>query len=193
MTYKNKLKMTIVGCASTGKTSIISRLLRNEFGNTESTVGASFFTMVVNEIKYEIWDTAGSERFLSLAPMYYRGTNILIITYDVSDLSTIDRLETYFNMIENTLFQIPRIIVVGNKIDLLSGSNIDNFKIGIQEKISKMTNEEINNFVYTSAKTGAGISELKAVITGNGELIGNTATNTISLTTKPIETDKCSC
>lgn len=36
-------------------------------------------------VKFEIWDTAGQERYHSLAPMYYRGAQAAIVTYDISN------------------------------------------------------------------------------------------------------------
>lgn len=35
-------------------------------------------------IKYQIWDTAGQEKYHSLAPMYYRGAAAAIIVYDIT-------------------------------------------------------------------------------------------------------------
>merc|ERR1719473_967517 len=37
-------------------------------------------------IKYQIWDTAGQEKYRSLAPMYYRGAAAAIIVYDITSL-----------------------------------------------------------------------------------------------------------
>jgi GTPase SAR1 family protein len=35
-------------------------------------------------IKYQIWDTAGQEKYHSLAPMYYRGAAAAIVVYDIT-------------------------------------------------------------------------------------------------------------
>ena len=37
-------------------------------------------------IKYQIWDTAGQEKYRSLAPMYYRGAAAAIIVYDITSM-----------------------------------------------------------------------------------------------------------
>ena len=37
------------------------------------------------EMKFEIWDTAGMERYRSLTPMYYRGAQAAIVVYSITD------------------------------------------------------------------------------------------------------------
>lgn len=195
--YTTKLKTTLVGNTSTGKTSIVLRLLRNEFGVTDSTIGASFFTLDFNDVRYEIWDTAGGERFLGLAPMYYRGSNIVIMVYDLSNLSTIERLRTYFDMVENTLHNVPRIIIVGNKLDLISEKEFLDLKVSIPKKIKSMTRETISDFIYTSAKNGDGMNDLrKALVNNNNNILKQSANkdnHIIELKPIPIIDDKCSC
>lgn len=34
----------------------------------------------------EIWDTAGSERFANLAPLYYRRAHAALVVYDITDM-----------------------------------------------------------------------------------------------------------
>ena len=50
---------------------------------------AVFLTQTVKmddtTVKLEIWDTAGAERFHSLAPMYYRGAQAAIVVYDITN------------------------------------------------------------------------------------------------------------
>jgi Ras-related protein Rab-22 len=43
-------------------------------------------TLVVDNsaIKYQIWDTAGQEKYHGLAPMYYRGAAAAVVVYDIT-------------------------------------------------------------------------------------------------------------
>ena len=54
------------------------------------THAAAFLTQTVclddTTVKFEIWDTAGQERYHSLAPMYYRGAQAAIVTYDITSM-----------------------------------------------------------------------------------------------------------
>jgi GTPase SAR1 family protein len=53
-----------------------------------SPTSASFMskTIIVNNVayKFQIWDTAGQEKYHSLAPMYYRGSAAAIVVYDIT-------------------------------------------------------------------------------------------------------------
>mmetsp|Transcript_42447 Transcript_42447/g.113257 ORF Transcript_42447/g.113257 Transcript_42447/m.113257 type:complete len:100 (-) Transcript_42447:200-499(-) len=39
-------------------------------------------------IKFQIWDTAGQEKYHSLAPMYYKGAAAAIVVYDITKRNT---------------------------------------------------------------------------------------------------------
>ena len=73
----HEVKICILGDSGVGKSSLVQRFVHNTFtvGN-ESTIGASYLskTIVVGDrtIKFNIWDTAGQEKYRALAPMYYR-------------------------------------------------------------------------------------------------------------------------
>ena len=68
----------VLGDSATGKTSLVERFRGNGFqeGFLQATIGAAFLTKTLDfdetRIRLDIWDTAGAERYASLAPMYYR-------------------------------------------------------------------------------------------------------------------------
>jgi len=49
---------------------------------------AAFLTTTVQfdecEVRLEIWDTAGQDRFHCLAPMFYRGSKACVVAYDIT-------------------------------------------------------------------------------------------------------------
>ena len=68
------------------------RFVRNQFNADQvTTVGAAFLQSPVplddsdDKIQFGIWDTAGSERYKALAPMYYRGAEAAIVVYDITN------------------------------------------------------------------------------------------------------------
>jgi len=81
---KGTIKTVFIGESNTGKTSMVYRLMKNEFSNySESTIGASFVTVKYDDITYQIWDTAGQERYNSLIPMYCKNAELIFFVFDL--------------------------------------------------------------------------------------------------------------
>lgn len=153
-------KIVFLGAQSTGKTAIVTRLQNNTFNaNSNSTIGAAFNSKMImvdnNQIKLDIWDTAGSEKYKSLTPMYYRDARAAIIVIDVTRPETLDAASEWLNELREHGKGDCIIVLAANKIDLES-----------QRKISS---EQVNEFAFTnqmqvtketSALSGAGINEL---------------------------------
>ena len=121
------LKIVVLGAASVGKTSIINRYCNGVFQEeTLSTIGAGFFTHTVtvndNEVTLMVWDTAGEERFRSVAPSLLRGASGLVLVYDLQSQESFGNLDTYMEMFLDTVnvnpgAQMP-VLLLGNKKDL---------------------------------------------------------------------------
>lgn len=49
---------------------------------------AAYLTRVVHlsnvTLRFEIWDTAGQEKYHSVTPLYYRGAHVALLVYDIS-------------------------------------------------------------------------------------------------------------
>jgi small GTP-binding protein len=64
---------------------LYSNLVKKE---TTQTIGVEFSAKNIvvgnKEIKLQIWDTAGQEKFRSVARSYYRGAIGVIIIYDIT-------------------------------------------------------------------------------------------------------------
>lgn len=76
-TPQREVKVVLLGDTGVGKSSLVLRFVTNSYKPySESTIGASFMSKVImsngKQIKFQIWDTAGQEKYHSLAPMYYR-------------------------------------------------------------------------------------------------------------------------
>lgn len=87
---KREIKLCILGEANVGKTSLSFSLKNGRCTTTTcSTVGAAYLKVTSDE-KYNIniWDTAGSERFHALMPMYIRGAEVCIGVFDITKKDT---------------------------------------------------------------------------------------------------------
>eukprot|EP01138_Halocafeteria_seosinensis_P008974 gb/GECG01009172.1/.p1 GENE.gb/GECG01009172.1/~~gb/GECG01009172.1/.p1 ORF type:complete len:137 (+),score=12.50 gb/GECG01009172.1/:1-411(+) len=82
-------KLHMLGHTATGKTSLLKKYSGdNDPLSTIANIGIDFrvLNMEVNgkPIKCQIYDTAGQERFASLGARYLRGTDGILLVYDIT-------------------------------------------------------------------------------------------------------------
>jgi small GTP-binding protein len=149
-------KVAFIGPCGSGKTSIIHRFHDGSFTTrSDSTIGASFITHDMltpcGNISLNIWDTAGQERYKSLAPMYCRGSAVLVVVYDVNSVDSFEESKKWCN--EFRTVDVPQdVYYVGNKIDLPGK---------VDEGSARDFVASINaRFHRTSAQSGEGIQTL---------------------------------
>ena len=155
-----ELKITFVGDAGVGKTSLIEQLINQKFSQeVPSTIGGGNFIkrITINQKKCQlsIWDTAGQERFRSLSKIYLKNSNIVIYVYDITKRETFDNITKNWTHIIHDLLGDNNIIfgVFGNKSDMYSFDNVG-FDNG------KNLAEEINGFFFeTTAQNYDNIME----------------------------------
>ena len=125
-----RCKTLIIGNSGVGKTSIISRYVNKFNQNIKSTIGASFtnkhVTIDGKKIIFEIWDTAGEERFRSINSIFYQDASICILVYDITDIKSFQDIKDFWynSVLENSTVNII-FHVVGNKIDLFDKEKVD--------------------------------------------------------------------
>ena len=146
-----------MGAGAAGKTSIVVRFSRNQFGgDQESTIGAAFISREITTdkgtITLHIWDTAGQERYKSLIPKYSQGSKAVIIVFDINDIESYEAAKEWVDQAKDQHKNNVNYYLVASKTDLP-------FNIEL-EKIQEYANEKDLIFMQTSAKTGFGINEL---------------------------------
>jgi small GTP-binding protein len=141
-------KICILGDIGTGKSSLLNRLCNNQFMLMySSTIGVDFkiyHTYLEDHnvnIKLQIWDTAGQEKFLSIVRTYFRKMSGCIIVYDVTNLRSFNNLEKWIDELYQNCSKIPIIAVAGNKIDLNKQREVESKQL--KEWVSKQENDII--------------------------------------------------
>ena len=117
-------KFVFIGDAGTGKTAINHKFITNQFEETPNTTIGVIFSCkqfyshkYKRQIKIHFWDTAGRERFRSIVPMYYRGSSVILLVFDVSNRQSFQNVIDYWiNKIKDE--NCFKIYLIGNKKDL---------------------------------------------------------------------------
>lgn len=67
-------KLILIGSAAVGKSNILLKYTKDQFSeNSQTTIGVEYATKIVTtatgfRIKFQIWDTAGQEKYRCLFP-----------------------------------------------------------------------------------------------------------------------------
>jgi small GTP-binding protein len=116
------VKVILLGDSNVGKTSFVHQYVYGvALESITPTIGAAMITKYVNTPSFKghlnIWDTAGQERYRSLVPLYYRGTNIAIVVYDITNKASFINAKLSALKVQNNNDDVA-IALVGNKTDL---------------------------------------------------------------------------
>ena len=104
-------------------------------------------------LKLQIWDTAGQDRFRAITKNYYKGANGIILIYDVTSSKTYDNVKSWVSQIREEASPNVVVYLCGNKIDMTNEREIS------PEDGKKLAEEFGFPFIETSAKTGININE----------------------------------
>ena len=163
--YDYLFKILLIGSSGVGKSSLLIRYCDDIFSDSySSTIGVDFRVKTIvlpknnKKAKLQIWDTAGQERFRCITKAYYRGTNAIIIVFDLADDNWRTDINFWLNEIQNTISNVHDcIIFVGNKADTIEYKL---FRETIENEISEYAKSLDYMFIPVSAKTGENVNEL---------------------------------
>lgn len=118
-------RVVLVGDLSGGKTSLWKRILGHQFAEAEDSSDMMIrenTTRVINgqEVQFNVWDTAGAERYYNEVVAFTQNADFVIIVHDIS--KTFDmRSESYINKlysdIHSRIKPTGKIVIVGSKYD----------------------------------------------------------------------------
>lgn len=115
-------KLLLVGDGAVGKTTFVKRHLSGEYLKQYiPTAGVEVhpltFTTNYGVICFNVWDTAGQEKFGGLRDGYYIQGQCAIIMFDVTSRQTYKDVANWYRDIIRVCDNIP-IVLCGNKIDV---------------------------------------------------------------------------
>lgn len=137
---KIEYKLTLIGDTSVGKTCIFKKITTGKFLEKNiSTIGMDRRTMTINvdlqengksitrQIDITLVDTAGQERFKSITKSYFKGSDGVLLLYDVTNKETFDHVENWMQSIQQVIGNISEskynVFLLGNKLDIVESDN----------------------------------------------------------------------
>ena len=157
-------KIILVGDSTVGKTNLLTQYVDEKFTEENiSTVGIEFKNKIIqlkngNKFRLQIWDTSGQEKFMSLTKNYFRGCNVAIFVFDVTNKNSFTNIPIWLNLYKEVNTENSKRVLIGNKIDLgkrevsreeaenfAKENNLQYFEISVKENKDTQIN---NMFVH---------------------------------------------
>ena len=115
-------KILVLGDSNVGKTSLLLSYVDNFFPESHiATIGVEYklksITVKNIDVKLQLWDTSGQERFRSITSNFLRNADGIIFVYDITNKKSFDGLKGWIRDAENVGGGFEKIII-GNKSDL---------------------------------------------------------------------------
>jgi len=163
-TVEHLFKILVVGDIGTGKTSIIKRYVHGIFSmHYKSTIGVESALKVINwdaktEIRLQLWDIAGQERFGNMTRVYYKEAVGAFVVFDVTRIGTFEAAAKWKHDIDAKVTvgteekPIP-VVLLANKIDLAK----DGFAKSPSQMEQFCQEHAFQGWFETSAKDNQGI------------------------------------
>ena len=149
-------KILMLGESQVGKTSLLLKYTDDVFKiNMLPTFGLDvrykYLQKDNNNIRLDLWDTAGQEKFRTMTQNYYKGSDGIILVYDISNESSFETLKNWMDDIKENSKNKIEVIIIGNKLDLERQVE--------KKRLEQFAEEYKVPYFETSAKTGEGVEE----------------------------------
>ena len=152
-------KVLLLGDTTVGKTCFLMKYTGKTFQDIHmATIGLDYRLKSMKlksgkNIKLQIWDTAGQDRFRAITKNYYKGSHGIILIYDVTNIQTFENVKSWVNQIREEASTNVIIYIAANKIDMEEERKVS------KEEGEKLAQELGFPFMETSAKSGVNINE----------------------------------
>ena len=149
--YDLMFKILLLGDSGVGKSSLLLRYTKDEFvSDMRSTIGVEFGLKYIKidnfQLKVQIWDTAGMERYRSITSAYYKGAKGVIVVYDICQQKSFENVDKWIEDFKSKADEDAVILLIGNKNDLDENRVVNKEEAELKAQKNKFA------FMETSAK-----------------------------------------
>ena len=153
------IKIVIIGDSGVGKSNYLYRFVEGRFCPIhDATVGFDYKSKIIflpnskKTVKFQIWDTAGQEKYMSINKNLFQRVQGIILMYDITETKSFENLNQWMSVVKQLANGIP-LILIGNKIDLVDGRKIS------EEKGKDFALSHKIDFFESSGKSGVNVEE----------------------------------
>ena len=157
--------VVLAGDSGTGKTSLISRMEKDDFVEAaQSALSSSRTPIVVDDvngkkIRLMVWDTPGSDEYSFLASYQLADAQAILLVYALDDPKSLVSISTEWRVLAETNCSLPCLtILVGNKLDDEESRAVSD------DDVDKIATELAAESIFVSAKDGTGVKELCRIL-----------------------------
>lgn len=163
--YDFVFKTVVIGNSSVGKSSLILRFSDNTFQESfYPTIGVDFkiktFEHEGSVVKLQMWDTAGQEKFKTITSAYYKGTQGIILVFDLCDKKSFQDIQNWIREVERYNNRETVKVLVGNKCDLVGDRQVT------REEAETFASNEGMIYMEASAKSNKNVENIFTKISG---------------------------
>lgn len=155
--YHYQFRLILIGDSTVGKSSLLYHFKgREDIEDLSLTVGVDFHARVMKvdgqQVKLQIWDTAGQDRFRAIIKSYFRNAVGGLLVFDIANRSSFENLNGWLEEArEGSNGQKLVFVLVGNKSDLELKRAVS------KEEAWQYAHEHGMDYIETSAISGTNV------------------------------------
>ena len=156
--YIYSFKIILIGDSFVGKTSLILRFCKSQYDEQSvSTIGIDTKKKYIKrddkKIELIIWDTAGEERYRSLAKNCCNQMDGIVFVFDLGKKETFNNIKIWHNNLQEMVdFKKVGVVLVGNKCDIKNEIS--------EDKILDYSKQKKMEYIAASAKKDINVDEI---------------------------------
>lgn len=154
-----QISAILIGDAGTGKSALVARFAEGECTDPPRlTIGIDFsiakFKLNGLEMRFQLWDTAGQEKYRAITTSYYRRAMGVVLVYDVTKEKTFLNLSKFWIETAKEFAHPDSVwLLLGNKVDLEDWRQVST------ERGEKLARQLGCSFFEVSARENQGVYE----------------------------------
>jgi len=148
-----EIKAILVGDSGVGKTNLINTSVGIPFvEGKRPTISGSFVSKKIKadndqEFIVNLWDTAGQETYRDVTKLFFKGSEIILLVYDITTKNSFESLKEWAKIAEDIIENEHIYGIVGNKNDLYLESKVSD------DEVKDFADKLNAKFKLVSAKT----------------------------------------